>query len=67
MKPDPELIDDEAPEWTDEMNARAMSLSSLAVSLQKALIGERPTVVLPNGMQQVQTGALDGWGAGELD
>ena len=42
MKPDPELIDDEAPEWTDEMNARAMSLADLPASLQKALKAGRP-------------------------
>ncbi len=47
MKPDPEMIDDDAPEWTDEMNARAMSILDLPISLQAKLRGGRPKVVDP--------------------
>ena len=36
-KPDPEMIDDDNPEWTDEMFARAMSFSDLPHSLQDTL------------------------------
>lgn len=39
--PDPELIDDENPEWTDEMFARAVPFSGLPPELQKLLSGEK--------------------------
>lgn len=42
-KVNPELIDDENPEWTDENFKNAVSFSKLPVSLQKKLsaIGKR--------------------------
>ena len=39
--PDPELIDDENPEWTDEMFARAVPFSGLSQELQTLLSGEK--------------------------
>jgi hypothetical protein len=39
--PDPELIDDENPEWTDEMFARAVPFSGLPVDLQALLSEEK--------------------------
>lgn len=39
--PDPELIDDENPEWTDEMFARSVPFSGLPPELQKLLSGEK--------------------------
>jgi uncharacterized protein (DUF4415 family) len=42
MKPDPELIDDEAPEWTEQMNAQAVSLTGLPLTLQAKLKTGRP-------------------------
>ena len=39
--PDPELIDDENPEWTDEMFARAVPFSGLPQELQTLLSGEK--------------------------
>jgi len=39
--PDPEMIDDENPEWTDEMFARAVPFSGLPQELQALLSGER--------------------------
>jgi hypothetical protein len=38
---DPELIDDENPEWTDEMFAQAVPFSALPVELQKLLSEEK--------------------------
>jgi hypothetical protein len=35
--PDPELIDDDNPEWTDEMFARAVPFSGLPQELQELL------------------------------
>ena len=46
-RPDPELIDDDAPEWTDEMNARAVSISDLPASLQAKLKSGRPRAADP--------------------
>jgi len=40
-KPNPELIDDENPEWTDEMFARAVPFSGLPIEMQKLLSGEK--------------------------
>lgn len=45
-KPDPELIDDENPEWTDEDFAKAVPFSSLPAELQ-ALLSE-PKHVSPD-------------------
>jgi hypothetical protein len=39
--PNPELIDDENPEWTDEMFARAVPFSGLPQELQALLSGEK--------------------------
>ena len=39
--PDSELIDDENPEWTDEMFARAVPFSGLPQELQKLLSEEK--------------------------
>jgi hypothetical protein len=39
--PNPELIDDENPEWTDEMFARAVPFSGLPPGLQTLLSGEK--------------------------
>jgi hypothetical protein len=39
--PDPELIDDENPEWTDEMFARAVPFSGLPQELQTLLSEEK--------------------------
>lgn len=36
-RPNPELIDDENPEWTDEMFARAVRFADLPESLQAKL------------------------------
>lgn len=41
MKPNPELIDDENPEWTDEMFAQAVRFKDLPESLRQK-IGGRP-------------------------
>lgn len=40
MKPNPELIDDENPEWTDEDFKNAMSFTELPKSLQLLLNGK---------------------------
>jgi uncharacterized protein (DUF4415 family) len=48
--PDPEMIDDDAPEWTDEMNARAIGFTDLPPSLQakiRAIKGGRPKAADP--------------------
>ncbi len=42
MKPDPERIDDEAPEWTAQMNAQAITLKELPTTLQAKLKAGRP-------------------------
>jgi len=39
--PDPELIDDENPEWTDEMFAKAVPFSALPAELQTLLSEEK--------------------------
>ena len=39
MKPNPELIDDENPEWTDEDFKKAVAFSALPESLQATLLG----------------------------
>ena len=42
MKPDPEMIDDDAPEWTVAMNAAAVSVTALPKALQAKLKAGRP-------------------------
>lgn len=42
--PDPELIDDENPEWTDEDFARAVPFSALPAELQQLLSSEKRIV-----------------------
>jgi hypothetical protein len=42
--PDPELIDDENLEWTDEMFARAVPFSGLPLELQALLSKEKHEV-----------------------
>jgi uncharacterized protein (DUF4415 family) len=42
MKPNPELIDEEAPEWTAQMNAQAITLKDLPATLQAKLKAGRP-------------------------
>lgn len=39
MKPDPEMIDDDNPEWTDEVFSAAVRLEDLPGSLQAKLRG----------------------------
>ena len=39
--PDPEMIDDENPEWTDEDFAKAVPFSGLPAELQKLLSEEK--------------------------
>jgi hypothetical protein len=39
--PNPELIDDENPEWTDEDFAKAVPFSGLPLEMQKLLSGEK--------------------------
>ncbi len=43
-KPNPELIDDENPEWTDEMFKQSVRLDALPPSLQAKLRG-RPRAI----------------------
>ena len=40
-KPDPEMIDDENPEWTDKMAARAVHFDDLPPSLKDKLRGQQ--------------------------
>ena len=42
MKPDPEMIDDDAPEWTAAMNVEAVSVGALPKALQAKLKIGRP-------------------------
>lgn len=46
-KPDPEMIDDENPEWTDEMFEKAVPLSGLPKTLQAKLRRHRGTQKKP--------------------
>jgi uncharacterized protein (DUF4415 family) len=49
-KPDPEMIDDESPEWTDEDFARAVPFSQLPPALQATLMSQpRIVIVEPAG------------------
>ena len=65
MKPDPERIDDDAPEWTDEMNARAMSFSDLPLSIQQKLKGGRPRAADPKRVVtlRLRTSLFDAYAA----
>ena len=45
MRPNPELIDDENPEWTEEDFKRAVPFSSLPESLQAKLRGRPKAAV----------------------
>ena len=45
-KPDPELIDEENPEWTDEMFKQSTRFAALPESLQAKLLG-RPKAASP--------------------
>ena len=45
MKPDPERIDDEAPQWTTQMNDQAVALMDLPLTLQAKL--EPPSLTPP--------------------
>jgi hypothetical protein len=42
--PEPEMIDDENPEWTDEDFARAIPFSALPAKLQRLLSSEKRVV-----------------------
>jgi hypothetical protein len=42
MKPNPEMIDEEAPEWTAQMNAQAITLKDLPATLQAKMKAGRP-------------------------
>ncbi len=42
--PDPELIDDENPEWTDETFAKAVPFSALPAELQQLLQSEKQVI-----------------------
>ena len=46
-KPNPELIDDENPEWTEEKFAQAQRISDLPASLQAKLGGRGPQKAPP--------------------
>ena len=69
-KPNPELIDDENPEWTEEMFAQAKRISDLPTSLQAKLRGRGPqkaqpkvstTIRLSPDVVQAFRAAGDGW------
>jgi hypothetical protein len=40
-KPNPELIDDENPEWTEEDFAKSVPFSGLPIELQKLISSEK--------------------------
>jgi len=48
--PDPELIDEENPEWTDEMFARAVPFSGLPKEIQELL--SQPKIIKPDAEDQ---------------
>ncbi len=68
-KPNPELIDDENPEWTEEMFEHAVSLDALPDSLQAKLRGrpkaavtkERLTIRLSPDVVSTFRATGDGW------
>jgi hypothetical protein len=50
VTPDPELVDEENPEWTDEMFARAVPFTGLPKELQELL--SQPKTVRPDAEDQ---------------
>jgi uncharacterized protein (DUF4415 family) len=69
-KPNPELIDSDNPEWTDEMFAQAKRISDLPTSLQSKLRGRgrqkappkvSTTIRLSPDVVQAFRAAGDGW------
>lgn len=69
-KPNPELIDSENPEWTEEMFVQAKRISALPLSLQAKLRGRGPqkappkvstTIRLSPDVVQAFRAAGDGW------
>jgi uncharacterized protein (DUF4415 family) len=69
-KPNPELIDDENPEWTEEMFAQAKRIADLPTSLQAKLRGRgrqkappkvSTTIRLSPDVVQAFRAAGDGW------
>jgi hypothetical protein len=48
--PDPELIDEDNPEWTDEMFARAVPFSGLPKELQELL--SQPKTIKPDAKDE---------------
>ena len=44
-KPNPELVDDENPEWTDEMFKQSVRLDALPATLQAKLRGRPKAIV----------------------
>ena len=54
-KLNPELIDDDNPEWTDEMFKKSVRFDALPESLQAKLRGRPKAVILsPNGTSRLQ-------------
>jgi uncharacterized protein (DUF4415 family) len=68
-KPNPELIDEENPEWTDEMVKQSVRFSALPDSLQAKLRGrpkaavtkERITIRLSQEVVERFRASGDGW------
>ena len=68
-KPNPELIDEENPEWTDEMVKQSVRFSALPDSLQAKLRGrpkaavtkERITIRLSQEVVEQFRASGDGW------
>jgi uncharacterized protein (DUF4415 family) len=68
-KPNPELIDEENPEWTDEMVKQSVRFSGLPDSLQAKLRGrpkaavtkERITIRLSQEVVEQFRASGDGW------
>lgn len=68
-EPDPEMIDDENPEWTDEMSRASVRLADLPASLQAKLRGrpkaavtkERITIRLSPEVVGAFRATGDGW------
>ena len=68
-KPNPELIDDENPEWTDEMFKQSVRLDALPPSLQAKLRGRPKAAVTKEAVKvrldadvlKVLRASGDGW------
>ena len=68
-KPNPELIDDENPEWTDEMFKQSVRLDALPGSLQAKLRGRPKAAVTKEAVKvrldadvlKVMRASGDGW------